>query len=327
MCHARNRSLPSLRGTRHVQIDTQGQEKAALRWRYNLCFNSDDLHYNSIACSATNPLRPRDKLLQRHRCPDRPCRACARSRFGRGFLVAQNQDERHLLQAEVANLRVHLLVARIEFHAQPGGLKLLPSPAPRSPDASRSRSAPAPPAPAQATSGTRRRSAQSARRRNAPPSRTARDAPSPGWCSSPSSPLYSSSKRCRQVEVELHRRELPHASQHVDQLDVDLRPVERRLAGDRRGRESPSRPARSSANRSPCPSAPPSRCSPSASFGSQVESSTLNSAKPKVCSTLSANSMQATTSSSICPGVQKMCASSCVKPRTRSSPCMVPERS
>ena len=26
-------------------------------------------------------------------------------------------------------------------------------------------------------------------------------------------------------------------------------------------------------------------------------------------------------------GMQKMCASSCVKPRTRSRPCMVPERS
>ena len=38
-------------------------------------------------------------------------------------------------------------------------------------------------------------------------------------------------------------------------------------------------------------------------------------------------SMHASTSLSIWLGMQKMCASSCVKPRTRSSPCMVPERS
>ena len=43
--------------------------------------------------------------------------------------------------------------------------------------------------------------------------------------------------------------------------------------------------------------------------------------------TASAKSTQATTSSTIWPGVQKMCASSCVKPRTRSRPCMVPGRS
>ena len=41
------------------------------------------------------------------------------------------------------------------------------------------------------------------------------------------------------------------------------------------------------------------------------------------CSSVSiANCRQFTTSSSIWSGVQKMCASSCVKPRTRSSPCM-----
>src|SRR5512144_3077691 len=36
----------------------------------------------------------------------------------------------------------------------------------------------------------------------------------------------------RQVEVELHRGKLPEAPDRVDELDVDLRPVERGLAGD-----------------------------------------------------------------------------------------------
>jgi hypothetical protein len=36
----------------------------------------------------------------------------------------------------------------------------------------------------------------------------------------------------RQVEVELHGRELPQASDGVDQFDVDLRAVERGFAGD-----------------------------------------------------------------------------------------------
>jgi hypothetical protein len=36
----------------------------------------------------------------------------------------------------------------------------------------------------------------------------------------------------RQIEVELHRRKLPQASENVDELDVDLRAVERGFAGD-----------------------------------------------------------------------------------------------
>ena len=35
-----------------------------------------------------------------------------------------------------------------------------------------------------------------------------------------------------QVEVELHRRELPQAAEHIDELDVDLGAVERGFAGD-----------------------------------------------------------------------------------------------
>ncbi len=35
----------------------------------------------------------------------------------------------------------------------------------------------------------------------------------------------------RQVEVELHRRELPQPSNRVHQLDINLRTVKRRLAG------------------------------------------------------------------------------------------------
>ena len=60
---------------------------------------------------------------------------------------------------------------------------------------------------------------------------------------------------------------------------------------------------------------------------SQVDSSASYSSKPKVFSVSAANSRQLTISSSIWSGVQKICASSWVKPRTRISPCMVPERS
>src|SRR5580698_2285640 len=35
-----------------------------------------------------------------------------------------------------------------------------------------------------------------------------------------------------QIEVELHGRELPQATEHVDQLDIDLWTVKRRFAGD-----------------------------------------------------------------------------------------------
>ncbi len=47
----------------------------------------------------------------------------------------------------------------------------------------------------------------------------------------------------RQIEVELHGRKLPQAAQHVDELDIDLRPVERRFARNRLVREFPSAPA------------------------------------------------------------------------------------
>ena len=43
----------------------------------------------------------------------------------------------------------------------------------------------------------------------------------------------------RQVEVELHGRELPQPAQHIHQLDVDLGPVERGFAGDGLVGESP----------------------------------------------------------------------------------------
>ena len=45
-------------------------------------------------------------------------------------------------------------------------------------------------------------------------------------------------KSRRQVEVELHCRELPQTPQHIHQLDIDLRPVERRFAGNRLVRNS-----------------------------------------------------------------------------------------
>ncbi len=46
-------------------------------------------------------------------------------RIGGGLLVTDNQNERNLLQAEVANLRVHLLVRGVEFNTQTRRLETL----------------------------------------------------------------------------------------------------------------------------------------------------------------------------------------------------------
>ena len=45
--------------------------------------------------------------------------------FGAGFLVADDEDEGDFLQAEVADLGVHLFVAGVEFDAQAGGFEAL----------------------------------------------------------------------------------------------------------------------------------------------------------------------------------------------------------
>ena len=88
-----------------------------------------------------------------------------------------------------------------------------------------------------------------------------------------------------QVEVKLHGGELPEAAEDVDELDVDLGAVEGGFAGDsvkgdvlavERGLE---RVGRGLPVRRRC------RCSPAACAGSQVESSILNSEKPKVLRT------------------------------------------
>ena len=60
---------------------------------------------------------------------------------------------------------------------------------------------------------------------------------------------------------------------------------------------------------------------------SQVESSASYLSKPYAARVSMANWRQSTTSFSIWSGVQKMWASSCVKPRTRNSPLSTPERS
>ena len=39
-------------------------------------------------------------------------------------------------------------------------------------------------------------------------------------------------KTSRQIEVELHRGKLPETAQRIDQLDVDLRPIECGFAND-----------------------------------------------------------------------------------------------
>jgi len=102
----------------------------------------------------------------------------------------------------------------------------------------------------------------------------------------------------RQVEVELHGGELPQPAEYIDEFDVDLGAVERRFAGD--GFVGNSLPVQRSLKAAHC------KCPVfvgasvvGAVVGSQVDNSTLNSWKPKVFSTASAKSMQATTSSSI----------------------------
>jgi hypothetical protein len=47
--------------------------------------------------------------------------------------------------------------------------------------------------------------------------------------------MYSSSKRLRQREIELHGGELPLAADRVHQFDIDLGTVERRLIRHRFG--------------------------------------------------------------------------------------------
>jgi hypothetical protein len=37
-------SLAGASSARHVEVDAQRQEKAALRWRCDLCFELDELH-------------------------------------------------------------------------------------------------------------------------------------------------------------------------------------------------------------------------------------------------------------------------------------------
>ncbi len=62
-------------------------------------------------------------------------------------------------------------------------------------------------------------------------------------------------------------------------------------------------------------------------FGSRTESSILLSVKPKSARMETEKSSTRRISDSICSGVQKMWASSWVKPRTRSRPWRVPLRS
>ena len=141
-----------------------------------------------------------------------------------------------------------------------------------------------------------------------------------GWCFLPSSAMYSSSNRAGRLKSNCTVESCHGAPDGVHQLHVDLRAVERGFVGhhlrlhaqaldgalQRVLRPAPTGPALPSY----LPLAPPS----------QVESSASYWSKPKVSSVSMANCRQSTTSSSICSGVQKMCASSCVKPRTRNRP-------
>ena len=130
-----------------------------------------------------------------------------------------------------------------------------------------------------------------------------------------------------QIEIELDGGELPGAADRVDEFDVDFRAVECGFAGDALERdvdaghgfgESVGRamPIFAVCRRNFRDAIRPSR---------KVLPRTFS--KPKFFITAKAKSMQASTSLSICDGMQKMWASSWVKPRTRNKPWRTPLRS
>ena len=149
-----------------------------------------------------------------------------------------------------------------------------------------------------------------------------------GWWRAPSSPTYSRPKRRRQIEIELHGGELPGPADGVDQLHVDFRAVERRFARHALVRNVhavkrvlSARPRRVSSPPACRHNFPDASRSPSGKLHLiVVEAENPHHREREIDAGLQFRA-------SICSGMQKMCASSCVKPRTRSKPCSTPERS
>ena len=132
----------------------------------------------------------------------------------------------------------------------------------------------------------------------------------------------------RQIEIELHGGQLPRAADGVDQLHVDLRAVERRFALHVLVRDAHAVERVGRARLVAC-------CQSSADAGIIFrvrgipfgklhlvarEAERLHHRAGEIHAALPPRLRSGC-------GMQKMCASSCVKPRTRSSPCSTPERS
>ena len=157
-----------------------------------------------------------------------------------GFLVAQDEDERHLLQSEVADLGVHLLVARVQLHAQAGDFErrlhllgvvqvLLAG------DGHQAHLHRRQPQRKRAGVVLNQHAEEALDRSKERPVNHHRPMQFAVFA------LVLQLKALRQVEVELHGGELPHPAQHIHQLDVDLGPVECALAQNRFERHPASR--------------------------------------------------------------------------------------
>ena len=83
-------------------------------------------------------------------------------------------------------------------------------------------------------------------------------------------------------------------------------------------------PAASIAWRSATSASSQSAISPT-NLSGRVDSSASNSSNPKSRSSFSTNANRLLSSPASCSDVQKMCESSCVKPRARSRPCTTPD--
>ena len=150
-----------------------------------------------------------------------------------------------------------------------------------------------------------------------------RGAASPGVWRAPSSPTYSASSRSGMHEVDLQRAALPVAADRVAQHEFQLRAVEGALARVQRRtrRRRWRRPPAARPRRGPRPR----RRRPAPAGGRRTSRGTRGSRNRGRSRTAARRT--ATVSAAICSSVQKMCASSWVKARTRMMPCSAPDGS
>ena len=127
----------------------------------------------------------------------------------------------------------------------------------------------------------------------------------------------------RQDEVDLQRAALPVAADRVAQHELELRAVEGALAGVERALEAGRAHGLPQAPPRPGPRPRPRRRAPAAGRRTSPARRRSRSRGRRCIS----SSQKATLSAVICSGVQKMCASSWVKARTRMMPCSAPDGS